>query len=54
VRVREDDREDYDERRFGATGFSYIDFSPRGESICAISLRRATPQEARRHANDQD
>jgi uncharacterized DUF497 family protein len=59
ARVREDDREDYGEPRFGATGFigdriHVLIFSLRGESIRAISLRRATPQEARRYANHQD
>jgi uncharacterized DUF497 family protein len=53
---REDTREHYGEQRFEATGFIgdrifVFVFSPRGDTVRAISLRKALPKEARRYAN---
>jgi len=55
AQIREDDRYDYGEYRFEATG--YIDnhlhvmvFTPRGDIARIISLRRAKKHEERRYA----
>lgn len=52
--VVEDDRTDYGERRFRAFGFiddvpHCLAFTVRGETVRAISLRRAHTKEMKRH-----
>jgi len=56
--VEEDDRFDYGEQRFKATGYIgqrlyTLIFCMRGEVTRIISLRRTDPREYRRYANPQ-
>ena len=53
--VAEDSRRDYGERRFQAVGFigerlHVLVFTPRGEHVHVISLRRANGRERNRYA----
>ena len=57
--VAEDTRRDYGERRFQAIGFiggrlHVLVFTPRGEAVHVISLRRANGRERNRHATQKE
>ena len=57
--VAEDTRRDYGERRFQAIGFiggrlHVLVFTPRGEAVHVISLRRANGRERNRYAAHQE
>jgi len=58
AQIREDDRYDYGEYRFEATGYiasrlHVMIFTPRGDTARIISLRRAKKHEERRYAQAQ-
>ena len=53
--IDEDTRKDYGERRFLATGeingrLHVLVFTPRGDTVHVISLRKANPREQRKYA----